>query len=172
MPAYRCGGRFILLLHFLILAAVYKHPILTVSILYSAQDSENLGLNIRLYNFYRRAKPSSKMVENIEFLSNIAVMFSSCVLTTWIVFLILISGDVHPNPGPISEQSLNSSVSSLSTNASFSYSLNLTHNLSIVHYNVQSIFHKLDVLHAELIDFDILCFSETWLNASIDTEDL
>ena len=37
---------------------------------------------------------------------------------------------------------------------------------------MQSIFQKLDVLHAELNDFVILCFSITWLNASIDTEDL
>ena len=37
---------------------------------------------------------------------------------------------------------------------------------------MQSIIKKLDVLHAELNDFDILCFSETWLNASTDTEDL
>ncbi|MCW4344426.1 MAG: reverse transcriptase domain-containing protein [Candidatus Thiodiazotropha endolucinida] len=48
----------------------------------------------------------------------------------------------------------------------------LNHNLSFVHYNVQSIYTKLEVLQAELIEFDILAFSETWLNHSIDTEDL
>ena len=99
-------------------------------------------------------------------------MFSLCVLTAWIVFLIFLSGDVRPNPGPNSEHSLNSSVSSLSTHTTVFNSLNLTNNLSIVHYNVQSIFQKLDALHAELNDSDILCFSETWLNAPIDTEDL
>ncbi|MCG8113228.1 MAG: endonuclease/exonuclease/phosphatase family protein, partial [Candidatus Thiodiazotropha taylori] len=45
-------------------------------------------------------------------------------------------------------------------------------NLSFVHYNVQSIYTKLELLQAELIEFDILAFSETWLNHSIDTEDL
>ena len=39
-------------------------------------------------------------------------------------------------------------------------------------YNVQSIVPKLDILHAELIAFDILAFSETWLNPSVETDDL
>ena len=30
----------------------------------------------------------------------------------------------------------------------------------------------LDILHAELIDFDILAFTETWLNPSVDSDDL
>ncbi|MEW8545351.1 MAG: reverse transcriptase domain-containing protein, partial [Candidatus Thiodiazotropha sp.] len=51
-------------------------------------------------------------------------------------------------------------------------SLDLTHNLSFVHYNVQSIFSKLELLQAELSEFDILAFTETWLSPSIDTNDL
>ncbi|MES9994334.1 MAG: reverse transcriptase family protein [Candidatus Thiodiazotropha sp.] len=51
-------------------------------------------------------------------------------------------------------------------------SLNFEHNLSFVHYNVQSIFSKLDTLHTELFDFDILAFTETWLNPAINTDDL
>ena len=51
-------------------------------------------------------------------------------------------------------------------------SLNLEHNLSFVHYNVQSIFPKLDILHTELFDFDILAFTETWLTPAIDTDDV
>ena len=109
----------VVLLYFLVLTAVYQHDIFTFSILKLVQDSENLGLYFRLYNYYRRAKPGSRKVENIEFASNIAVMFSLCVLTAWIVFLIFLSGDVHLNPGPISEHSLNSSISSLSTNQQF-----------------------------------------------------
>ena len=116
MPVYRCGVRFIRLLHFLALTAVYQHDIFTFSILKLEQDSEKLDLNFCLFNYYRRAKPGSRRVENIEFASNIAVMFSLCVLTAWIVFLIFLSGDVHPNPGPVSEHSLNSSISSVSTN--------------------------------------------------------
>ena len=51
-------------------------------------------------------------------------------------------------------------------------SLPLIHNLSFVHYNVQSIYTKLELLQAELIEFDILAFSKTWLNHLVDTEDL
>ena len=41
-----------------------------------------------------------------------------------------------------------------------------------VHYNVQSIFSKLDILHTELFDFDILAFTETWLTPAIETDDV
>ena len=36
----------------------------------------------------------------------------------------------------------------------------------------RSIASKLDILHSELFDFDILAFTETWLNPSIDLDDL
>ena len=45
-------------------------------------------------------------------------------------------------------------------------------HLSFVHYNVESVFPKLDVLFAELCDLDITAFSETWLNSSITNDDL
>ncbi|MES9883416.1 MAG: reverse transcriptase family protein [Sedimenticola sp.] len=48
----------------------------------------------------------------------------------------------------------------------------IKHKLSIVHYNVQSFLHKKDILYAELSDFDILCFTETWLSAEISSDDL
>ena len=97
------------------------------------------------------------------------------VFTTWLTILLLCSGDIHPNPGPTSHSS--SSVTSLSTSSSSLSttvfdSLPLNHNLSFVHYNVQSILPKLEILHAELHEFDILAFSETWLNPSIDNEDI
>ena len=44
--------------------------------------------------------------------------------------------------------------------------------MSFLHYNVQSIFSKLDILHTELFDFDILAFTETWLTPAIDTDDV
>ncbi|XP_045206258.1 uncharacterized protein LOC123558446 [Mercenaria mercenaria] len=50
--------------------------------------------------------------------------------------------------------------------------INIPNHLSFIHLNVQSIQHKLDILYTELCDFDILAFSETWLNNSVPTEDL
>ena len=52
MPVYRRVGSFIILLHFLVLIAVYKQDISTFSLLKLVQDSENLALNIRLHNGY------------------------------------------------------------------------------------------------------------------------
>ena len=40
----------------------------------------------------------------------------------------------------------------------------------MVHYNVQSIVNKIDILSAELREFDILAFSETWLNPSVKND--
>ena len=99
------------------------------------------------------------------------LLFASNI-TTWLFILILCSGDIQPNPGPLSVAS--SSGTSFSSNVSvdvFSH-LNLNHNISFVQYNVQSIFNKLDVLHAELFEIDILLFTETWLNPDITTEDI
>ena len=51
-------------------------------------------------------------------------------------------------------------------------STTLSKHLSFVHYNVQSILPKLDVLFSELCDFDILAFSESWLNPAVTDDDL
>ena len=85
-------------------------------------------------------------------------------------------GDItakKPNPGSSSTSSSDSvtrSTSNMSTSLLNSFSTG--HNLSFVHYNIQSISSKLDLLHAELFHFDILAFTETWLSASVETDDL
>ena len=50
--------------------------------------------------------------------------------------------------------------------------LKLNHHLSFVHYNVQSIASKLDILQTELFDFHALAFTETWLHPGITIDDL
>ena len=71
------------------------------------------------------------------------------------------AGDIHKNPGPSSTTS-ESSISSISSGSASSY-LNISRHLSFLHYNIQSILPKLNLITAELSDFDILAFSETWL---------
>ena len=85
----------------------------------------------------------------------------------------LFSGDVQPNPGPFSS-SVSDNASSVSSNMSTSIfnSKSFNHYLSFVHYNIQSISSKLELLHAELFHFDILAFTKTWINPSVDTDDL
>ena len=51
-------------------------------------------------------------------------------------------------------------------------SLDLTHNWSFVHFNAQSILSKLEILEAELFEFDILGFTETWLSLSTELHSL
>ena len=79
----------------------------------------------------------------------------------------------HPNDqetGPFSSSS-DSFDSSNTPGPSYS-SKSLNQNLSFVHYNVQSIVNKLDILHAELLDFDILAFTETWLSQAVSMNNL
>ena len=60
MPVYRRVGSFIILLHFLVLIAVYKQDISTFSLLKLVQDSKNLALNIRLHNGYKKFNKEQK----------------------------------------------------------------------------------------------------------------
>ena len=50
--------------------------------------------------------------------------------------------------------------------------MNFCKHLYFIHYNVQSTANKIDILSAELTDFDILVFSETWLHPDIHSNDL
>ena len=162
---------------------------ITVQLLFLIQiffsTSNTLSLLINIYsneNSMKTVKRPCKRVVigktilyNVYFLNLFMIFLFSIIVSTWFVMLILLSGDVHSNPGPdMVNVSLNSDVSSHNS-SSFSLSsmcTQLSHNLSIVHYNVQSIFHKLDLLQSELHNFDIMAFTETWLNASIDIVDL
>ena len=50
----------------------------------------------------------------------------------------------------------------------------LSHYLLFVHKSVHIILNQLDILDADLFEFDILAFTETWtkLNTSIQSDDL
>ena len=61
---------------------------------------------------------------------------------------ILLSNDVHPNPGP---ENHSVAMSSDSRNTSL-----FTHNLSIIQLNIQSLVPKLDVLEAEMQPYDVI----------------
>ena len=92
---------------------------------------------------------------------------------TWLYIFLCCCGDVHQNPGPSSSTSSESFMSSSSTasNAILD-TLSQNHNLSFIHYNVQSLLPKLDFLQAELYGFDLVACTETWLHPAIDNEDV
>ena len=114
----------------------------------------------------------NNITRNINFVYDCLVTGAVTTFLTWLGILLLMSGDVHPNPGQNSTSSHSSSSSTSNDSFSFINTLNLSKHLSFVQYNVQSIVNKLDVLSTELSDFDILAFSETWLHTNIQTANL
>ena len=127
------------------------------------------GLVIRNMMFH--AVPGKLYNSNFKFtIQRIMLLFSS-VLLTWLYVLLLQAGDVHPNPGPSSNSSSMQDLPTASSVLNNDFS-SFANHLSFVHYNVQSLAPKLDTLAAELMDFDILAFSETWLNESTLSEGL
>ena len=171
MSKYRCRYRFKFLLHLLAIFSLQQRFIYTYSLLKSMQHSTLLANNI--CGIYKKATPGARVNKNSEFSLMLVHCLSFWIIALWLYNLLLCSGDIHPNPGPLPmtpSSNLSNSSSDMS-NTAFN-SLSLVHNLSIVHYNVQSIFSKLEILHAELFEFDILAFTETWLGPTIDTDDL
>ena len=70
--------------------------------------------------------------------------------------LLFISGNVHLNPGPLTNES----------------NCHYLGDLSFVHLNVRSIRNKLDIISSELSNYDILCFTETHLNPHINNSEI
>ena len=138
------------------------------SILDSTSKTQDLILPCQL----RSTLPNLRSRSNVQFSCKCLLLLLITVFTLWLTILLICSGDIHPNQGPSSiPSSLNSSTSHNYSNNSLR-SPNLSHNLSFVHYNVQSILNKLDLLEAELFEFDILAFTETWLNPTVQSDDL
>ena len=86
----------------------------------------------------------------------------------------LISVDIHPNPGPNSTETEISTSSFLSDDIpkTSSYSEILKSGLSIMYLNIQSLRPKLTILEAEIQQYDIVVLTETWLNQSIQNTEL
>jgi hypothetical protein len=57
---------------------------------------------------------------------------------------------------------------------SFSRSFNdiVSHSVSFVHLNIQSIVPKLDLISAEFICHDIISFTESWLTPRVSDNDM
>ena len=71
--------------------------------------------------------------------------------------------NIETNPGPDSVDSSGSSSENLSAT-----SFELLHNhLSITDVNVQSLAPKIDTIRSEAEPYDVLVFSESWLNPDI-----
>ena len=112
-------------------------------------------------NQKRKFKAGKNHQSNIVFTYFSLLSFFTLTISIVIgmIFVIILSGDVHPNPGP-TEYEESPDTSSTYSNDIYNF-LNLPNHLSVVHYNVQSIRHKIDLLFAEFSQFDIIPFTET-----------
>ena len=118
---------------------------------------------------YCYLKTNINEIENRIFTKRLILYLGVVVIVTLLSILLLTAGDIHPNPGPSFSFSSSSNASYAGTLTSI---LSNFHHLSFIHYNVQSVRSKIDILSAELSDFDILSFTETWLHPNIKTDDL
>lgn len=75
-------------------------------------------------------------------------------LSNILILILLLSGDIHENPGPDFDQT------------------DQGNSLSVLHLNVRSIRNKFEFIKDNFSDFDILCFTETHLTNTIMTDDL
>lgn len=122
------------------------------------------GINIKHCIPTKRSVAGKHFIENIMFTKKLLMMFFLSV--AWILFLyILLSADVHQNPGPESLSSFSSSTTSQNSSI-------FGNNLSIVHLNIQSLLPKIDILDAEMQQYDILVFTETWLTPETANDEI
>jgi len=71
-------------------------------------------------------------------------------LSAVVIFLILlVCGDIHPNPGPVTSR-----------------------DLKIIHLNVCSLKDKIGILEAEFGSYDVICITETWLHSGINNTEI
>lgn len=123
-------------------------------------------------NLLKRKVLGSNYAANCKLTASLVTALICITIFSWILTILLLSGDIHPNPGPASLSSLTSGSESSAASFLPMNFTNLSNHLSFVHYNVQSLAPKLDILGPELFEFDILAFSETWLKPSISSDDL
>ena len=126
----------------------------------------------RLIEFHnkRRILLNQTHSQNVAFFIYLLINFvflDIAYILTVLLSLQYLSGDVHINPGPQSD----TSSTSFCTSDLDSF-LNLPNHLFIVHYNVQSISNRLDILISEFSFFDILSFTETWLHSNVASNNL
>lgn len=136
------------------------------------QESLSSSGKIDTNYLHRSVVPGKGYISNCKFACYAILLLFISVTLTWLGTILLMSGDIHPNPGPLSTSSISSATDSFSARSSVFNFSNLSNHLSFVHYNVQSLGPKLDILGTELFEFDILAFSETWLNSTYSLADL
>ena len=131
-----------------------------------------LDKNIIFRHPCKRMTKGQVFIANQLFMCKVTFYIFTVVTITWLSILLLQAADVHPNPGHLSTSSASSISGTSSTNFSVLIFFKSFESSVFVHYNVQSLVPKIDILGMERFEFDILAFSETWLNPSVLSLDL
>ena len=169
MRTYKRQNSFFLLVNIIEIIWLHFNAGQCFSISLAIKQNNTLFYKCTKHHCLRHALPGRGYRTNCKFIYFSTIIFCAVLAITWLIVLLLLrSGNVHPNPGPSSVSSVTSSGSS----ASVLSPISLSRHLSFVHYNVQSIVPKLDVLLTELYDFDILAFSETWFSPAVSEDSI
>ena len=83
-------------------------------------------------------------VKGLKYLSSFELMI---ILS----FMLIQSVDIELNPGPSESDSI--TMDGISTSKYF----------SIVHYNIQCVTNRIDLIRSPLSNFSVICVTETWL---------
>ena len=130
------------------------------------RDNCCMANRVVIRNLLKRKVLGSNYTANCKLTASLVTALICITIFSWILTILLLSGDIHPNLGPASLSSLTSgSESSAASFLPINFT-SLSNHLSFVHYNVQSLAPKLDILGPVLFEFDSLAFSETWLKPS------
>ena len=169
MPRYCIRHPFALTINFIMLACILTNIEYVYALKTHIVASSNVALFIRFpYSKNKSLLGAEKRDANNMCLRLLFQYTFSATAILWLYILLLASGDIHPNPGP-TELDYSSSSSDKSSTSLF---LSLSNHLSMVHYNVQSLLPKVDIIEAELSCFDVIAITETWLNDSISDDNL
>ena len=164
MRTYIHSFRFFLLFHLLIMPVICHQEVCCFSLTVYIKQRHVLPYLCARHSIVRRTTPGKEYISSCEFTSFVLGNIFHTVYSLLLIHLLLLqSGNVHPNSGPSSVSTDRSNISSLSSTLNNLQSLGLSRHLSFVHYNVQSIVPKLDIIMAELSEFDICHFQKRGL---------
>ena len=131
--------------------------------IYDVQLYLTRPLNVKYPGVYKKVVQGKNAKNDTQFTRVVLICFF--LFTAWCIAMhIILSNDVHPNPGP--EQNSVSTASNSLNSSLFS------HNLSIIQLNIQSLIPKLDLLETEMQLYDIVVITETCLTPRTSDEDL
>ena len=153
-------------IHFVILVWLSLHPGCAYSVTFELNSRFNRLQKTITNSSCLRKKVAVSILSriNISFVLMFTIAIFVTNIVTWLFIFLQQCGDIHPNPGQ--------NTSLIDTSNQSLRSCDWSSHVSLVHYNVQSILAKMDLIQAELSHFDILSFSETWLSPNICNKDL